>query len=106
MLFKLPEDVDPEHLFPECRYRMKLRRSTRGREETLRAEILSCSRCRLVTWGICAPCLSACPEAASSTSLRESTGAGYNGCCRSLGVFASLVGSYLSLATLSVYSGR
>jgi hypothetical protein len=39
VMMKLPEDVDPEHLFPEGRYRMKIRRTSGGNRETLRAEI-------------------------------------------------------------------
>lgn len=45
VLMKLPDDVDVEHLFPEGRYRMKVKRTSGDHDETLRAEIyLPCTR--------------------------------------------------------------
>lgn len=39
VLMKLPDDVDVEHLFPEGRYRMKIRRTSGANQNSLRAEI-------------------------------------------------------------------
>lgn len=39
VMMKLPEDVNPEHLFPEGRYRRKIRRTSGDNRGTLRAEI-------------------------------------------------------------------
>lgn len=39
LLMKLPDDVDVEHLFPEGRYKMKVRRSSAAKGENKRVEI-------------------------------------------------------------------